>query len=363
MIHFIIGTRAQLIKTAPIMAECGKRAIPYNFIFFAQHRETIQEIIDTFGIKRPDCILGDIGKDISNVKTLLHWSAVVFAGGIKERYRIFRGDPNGIAVVHGDALPAILGAVLAKAAGLKVAHVEAGLRSFNFSHPFPEELIRVLLWKLHLPDYYFCPNSWAFENVAQYPGKKFNTECNTLFDSLQMSLNFALEDEAKLIPEESYAIVTLHRFETISSRQKLEEVLEIINQITCRINILFILHPPTLEALRQNGLYDALDDNPMVELRPRYDYFHFIRLLKKSQFVITDGGSNQEECFYLGHPCLLLRYETERPEGLGVNVVLSKFDQETIRNFLGNYGFYRREPPSMKLRPSEMILTELKNYW
>lgn len=363
MIHFILGTRAQLIKTAPVMVECRNRNIPYNFVFLAQHRQTIYEIIDLFEIKRPDFIIGDEGQDIDSVRGLIHWSAKVLLAGLKKRHDIFRGDSKGIVLVHGDALPALMGAFLAKAATLKVGHVEAGLRSFNFKHPFPEELIRVLLWKLKLSDYYFCPNDWALKNVAGYKGKKFNTECNTLYDSLRIASEFRFVEDRLLIPKEKFAIVTLHRFENLSSRQRLEAVLEIIDRITKQIKLLFILHPPTLLALKQSGLYDVLERKLGVELRPRYDYFRFVRLLQESEFVITDGGSNQEECFYLGHPCLLLRHKTERMEGLGQNAVLSKFDSGTIQHFLENYSSFRREGSEKNARPSEMIITALNEYW
>lgn len=363
MIHFIVGTRAQLIKTAPIMAECQRRGIAYNFVFLAQHRQTIFEIIELFGIKHPDVTLGEAGGDISSVRELAGWAAKVMSAGIKDRRMVFRADAGGIVLVHGDALPAILGAVLAKSAGLKVGHVEAGLRSFDYARPFPEELIRVLIGKLRLPDFYFCQNAWALQNVERYPGEKINTRCNTLLDSLRTALEFNLPDEATLVPREEYGIVTLHRFETLSSRQRLVEVIRIIREVTRRIRLLFILHPPTLAVLKQNGLYEVLENSRNIELRPRYDYFRFIRLLKGSRFVITDGGSNQEECSYLGHPCLLLRDATERTEGLGENVVLSRFDPAVIDEFVGNYEFYRRETPYTDVRPSETILETLREYW
>ena len=363
MIHFLLGTRAQLIKTAPIMAECQRRGIGYNFIFLAQHRQTIYEIIDLFGIKRPDRVLGDVGRDISSTGALASWAMKVFALGIRERRNIFGQRAGGIVLVHGDALPALLGAVLARVAGLRVGHVEAGLRSFDYRRPFPEELIRVLISKLRLPDFYFCQNDWALKNVERYPGRKINTQCNTLLDSLRTAMDFDPPDGEEILPQGEYAIATLHRFETLSSRQKLEEVLNIIHEVTRRIKLLFILHPPTLAVLKQNGLYDTLDRDPNIELRPRYDYFRFIRLLKGSRFVITDGGSNQEECFYLGHPCLLLRDTTERWEGLGENAVLSKFDPVTISDFVRNYDSFRREMPDMKMRPCRIILEAIREYW
>lgn len=363
MIHVIIGTRAQLIKSAPIMAECQRLGIRYNFVLLAQHRQTMHEIMDLFGIKQPDVTLGDVGRDISSVKDLALWAARVLALSMEKRRQIFCEDRRGIALVHGDALPAILGAIMAKAAGLKVGHVEAGLRSFDYMRPFPEELVRVLIWKLRLPDIYFCPNDWALKNVERYPGKKVNTKCNTLLDSLRTAVNFDLPDKEEVIPRGEYAIVTLHRFETLSSRKRLQEVLSIIHNITRQIRLIFILHPPTLAVLRQTGIYDALESNPNIELRPRYDYFRFIRLLQASRFVITDGGSNQEECFYLGHPCLLLRDTTERTEGLGENAALSKFDPSTIGDFVRNYDSFRRETPSMDVHPSRTIVDALRNYW
>lgn len=361
MIHFIIGTRAQLIKIAPLMIECKKRGINYNFIFLSQHKNTIYEIIDMFGIKRPDIVLGDIGKDITNAKTMVKWSLKVLFKAIINRKKIFKGDENGIAIVHGDAPPVLLGAIIAKIAGLKVAHVEAGLRSFNFLHPFPEELTRVLTWKLRLVDFYFCPNQWALSNVERYRGQKYDTKSNTLFDSFQIALKFMSKIEVN-VPQEKYAIVTLHRFETILKRKKCKEIIEILIPIANKIKLLFILHPPTAAALRKYDFYKILECNPNIELRPRYSYFQFIKLLINSEFVISDGGSNQEECFYFGHPCLLLRYKTERVEGLNKNAILSKLNQHVINEFLSNYNKYRHSPIQKKYSPSKMIINELNSH-
>jgi UDP-N-acetylglucosamine 2-epimerase (non-hydrolysing) len=359
MIHFIIGTRAQLIKTAPLMAECIKRNIPYNFIFLAQHKRTMYEMMEIFEIRRPDKVLGDLGKDVSNMGLMLRWVIKVCFEGFVRLREMFDGDRKGIVVVHGDALPALIGAILARAAGLRVAHVEAGLRSFNFAHPFPEELIRVLVWKLRLVDYYFSPNEWAMQNLTGYPGTKFNTRCNTLLDSVRLALCKSCEIGRNLkIPSLPYGIVSLHRFETLSRKESLEKVVTLLGKIAKEMKLLFILHPPTIEALKKYGIYDLIAVDPHIELRRRYDYFSFIALLINSQFLISDGGSNQEECFYLGHPCLLLRYETERTEGMNSNVVLSRFDEKAINNFVTNYHLWRCEN-HFDTKPSEMIISEL----
>jgi UDP-N-acetylglucosamine 2-epimerase (non-hydrolysing) len=362
VIHFILGTRAQLIKTAPLMVECIERGIPYRFIYLAQHRETMVEMMDAFNIRRPDAIIGDFGSDITRSGTLVRWALEILRSGLKNRRDLFPAANGGIAVVHGDALPVLLGAVMAKSAGLKVAHVEAGLRSFNFAHPFPEELIRVLVWELGLVDYYFCPNEWAMSNVSKYRGQKHNTLHNTLYDSLRLALKADSAGADKLnIPSEKYAVVSIHRFETIARKDRLKEVVDVIIKMSARIPILFVLHPPTKVALKESGFYERLNATPNVYFRPRYKYHDFVKILDGSEFVVTDGGSNQEECYYLGHPCLLLRHVTERKEGLGENVFISSFDLTIINEFIDNYHKFKHHRFDADSSPSKLIISTLQD--
>ena len=357
MIHIIIGTRAQLIKMAPIMVELQKRKIDYNFIFLAEHKETINSMIKMFGIKKPDVILGNINKDITNSFTMTFWSMRVIIKGFIKRNKIFKGDKKGIVLVHGDAPPAFLGALIANFQGLKVGHIESGLRSFNLFSPFPEEITRILTF--NLTDYYFCPGDWAIQNLKNYNGHKINTKENTLIDSLRLALD-NLENIKIDIPKEKYCVATIHRFENISKKEKLKEIIRIIDDISKKIKVLFILHPPTRKKLDEYGFTEHLKNNKNIELRPRYDYFEFIKLIGKSEFIISDGGSNQEECYYLGKPCLLLRNETERKEGIGKNVILSKFNKKIIKDFADNYKKYKGEIVLNKEFPSKEIILRLR---
>jgi UDP-N-acetylglucosamine 2-epimerase (non-hydrolysing) len=99
-----------------------------------------------------------------------------------------------------------------------------------------------------------------------------------------------------------------------------------------------------------------------VLLGPRYDYFDFVKLLMGAEFLATDGGSNQEECFYLGKPCLLLRARTERREGLGQNAVLSGLDMGHVRAFARGYGRLERPPVRLQRSPSDAIVEGLRRY-
>ena len=126
--------------------------------------------------------------------------------------------------------------------------------------------------------------------------------------------------------------------------------------------MLFILHPPTRVALKKTNLYEVLAKEPGCHLLPRLGFFEFNQILRKAEFIITDGGSNQEECSYLGIPCLLFRKETERMEGLNTNVVLSKFNSAIIDEFIANYKSYRGEPISKNISPSHFIIDQLKEF-
>ncbi len=125
---------------------------------------------------------------------------------------------------------------------------------------------------------------------------------------------------------------------------------------------IFILHKPTEKKLKEFGLYDSLVGCSSIELHPRYDYFKFIGLVRGSEFLITDGGSNQEECSYLGLPCLLMRKATERVEGLGENTVLSGYDASVVSNFMRNYKEYRRPAKVLIESPSQIIVNALQKF-
>ena len=361
MVHVIIGTRAQIIKMAPVMKELEKRGVNYNFIFLAQHKETMYEIFSQFGIKNPNIVIGDLNKDITNVKDMILWSIRILIYGFFQRKKIFQNDTKGIVLIHGDAPPLILGGIIAKFQRLKVAQVEAGLRSFNFFKPFPEEIIRVFSSKMGLIDIFFCQNEKAALNVAPYKKTAFCTHHNTILDSIKIAEQVNTRHNS---PEASgkFAIVSLHRFETISKKEKLQQIVDELIKISRKIKLLFILHPPTRVALKNANLYELLEKESNCDLLHRLGFLEFNKILREAEFVITDGGSNQEECFYLGTPCLLLRSETERMEGLNANVVLSNFNSVTIDNFVTNYKSYRRTPFSEKVSPSNFIVDQLTKF-
>ena len=341
MIHIVIGTKAQLIKMAPVMRALGERGIPYRYLATGQHRDTMEALHANFGIRPPDLRLY-AGPDITRVASMGRWAAAVLWGAWRRRREVFGDGRTGVVVVHGDTLSTLLGALMGRLAGLPVAHVESGLRSFDVRNPFPEELIRLATFSLSR--LYFCPGAWALGNVARYRGTKVDTGANTLSDALALAEPITATPPPGLVPDGPFGVVSIHRYENIASRAALTRVVAAVEQVAASHRLLFVLHKPTAERLARFGLRGRIEAHPRIETRPRYDYLDFIALIRSAELVVSDGGSNQEECAYLGKPLLLLRERSERMEGLGENVVLSAFEPERIAHFRDYYQSYRRPP-------------------
>jgi UDP-N-acetylglucosamine 2-epimerase (non-hydrolysing) len=355
MIHVFIGTKAQLIKMAPVMVELQQRDIPYNFIFSGQHQATVHNIRDEFGLKDPDITLY-AGKDITGIFQMFAWSIRIFFYALWNREKVWQGDKNGVVLNHGDTFSTLLGSLLARASGQQSAHVESGLRSFNLFHPFPEEITRILTFRLS--NIYFAPGEWALGNLQRYQGVKVNTVHNTLIDALKISEDSVNEANVD-IPENPYAVVSLHRFENIFSKSRFAEIVDLLLQISETTHLLFILHKPTEQKLNLFGLKSKLESCPNIELRPRYSYFQFIKLIKYASFVVTDGGSNQEECHYIGKPCIIMRTTSERQEGIGQNAVICNYKYSEIEAVINNLPAYEIAPKWLEVSPSRIIVDHL----
>jgi UDP-N-acetylglucosamine 2-epimerase len=269
---------------------------------------------------------------------------------------VFRNRP-GVCLIHGDTVSTLIALFLAKRAGLKVAHVEAGLRSFNLWEPFPEELVRLVA--MRFADILFAPSVWAQNNLIRMGlgTKTVLLSSNTSLETVYSSLSKAAQPGHGL---NTYALVTVHRMENIFSRPRLEFVLSLIERITEEMPVVFVQHPPTVNQMVKFGLQERIERLPNVKLSKILSHAHFIQLLDQCEFVVTDGGSIQEESFYLGKPCLLLRKKTERMEGIGDNVVLSECKMDSAERFIREYPRRRSARDRFAgTRPSLEILEHL----
>lgn len=358
MIHIIIGTKAQLIKMAPIMVRLQDRGIPYNFIHTGQHQATMKALLSDFKIKEPDKVLYE-GPDIISIPKMFFWIILVLWRSVTRRREIFGQEAKGVVLVHGDTFSTLLGALLGRIMGFRVGHVESGLRSYNIFHPFPEELTRILSFRLsHI---LFCPGQWAVDNLASLKREKVNMYANTMADTLAMTLQKKIR-RSDHIPAYPFVLVSLHRYENIFKKERFYQIIDHLERISLKYPLIFILHPPTEKQLRGFDLMGRIEGNDNIAMRTRYHHSDFLCLLEQAEFVVTDGGSLQEESAYLGIPCLLLRKATERKEGLGENAVLSCYEKNIIDNFCDNYRQYRRQPLVAKYSPSDIVIESILQY-
>jgi UDP-N-acetylglucosamine 2-epimerase (non-hydrolysing) len=195
-----------------------------------------------------------------------------------------------------------------------VAHLEAGLRSFD--RTMPEEINRIVTDSL--ADILWTPSPDGDENLIRegVAPEKIERVGNIMIDSLEM-LRSKIEKEKAIekyrIKNGRYGLVTLHRPSNVDDQQKLAKICDSLLKISKRISLIFPVHPRTNKNLNQNGLWEKLSNTENLFIDEPISYIQFMSLVFDSKFLITDSGGIQEETSYLGIPCLTMRPNTERP--------------------------------------------------
>ncbi|MEG1011495.1 MAG: UDP-N-acetylglucosamine 2-epimerase [Ruthenibacterium sp.] len=359
-IFFFIGTEAELIKIFPVVAEIKKREIPYKIIASGQNDITDSAVFCRVKIGRVDVELSKEADIKKSAFGLFSWCLKTYCTA-KNKIKAAFADADfahSIMVVHGDTVSTVLGAKVGKQLGMQIAHVEAGLRSHNLLNPFPEEIDRMLT--SHYATISFAPGKDACANLKRKKTGIIDTHYNSVLDSLNFSRTLPCEDSSILALQNSrYFVFVLHRQENLAHRALVEAVILQIRNISKEMQCVCILHKTTEIALENYGLLDALRAESNISMLSRRQYFDFMKLLDNAQFVITDGGSNQEELSYMGKPCLILRNYTERSDGLGENAVLYQGNVGAIPDFALNYKQYCRASVSVEDKPSSIIAETL----
>src|SRR3569623_874587 len=308
----LVGTKAQFIMTAPVLREMDARGVPYRLVYTGQHSETFDLLEAAFGTRAPDEVLVPTFEATTHISflswTLRYWRAVL------RRVRSTDWRRCRIGQVHGDTASTLFGAMALRLAGVPVGHVEAGLRSPRLLEPFPEELIRRLVSRLS--QLHFSPDATAASNLAGVGGRIVDTGGNTLKDALLLALQRGAGERGAETAQ-PYAVVSMHRSENLSSKPVFGMLMQVVLETAQRIPVRFVLHPATRERIRASGWLPRLQAADGIQLMARMAYPDFVKLLMGRRFLMTDGGSNQEEAAMMGLPTLLLRRATERGDGLG----------------------------------------------
>ncbi len=344
MIVVFYGTSAELIKMYGII-----KTIPREqqlLICTSQQYAGLQKVHQQLDIQPVIYLARGWGQqDVAKMRQMLglmlkaHGTFAKQFRTIKKWIRVNnkKYGTRSIALVHGDTLTTVVGAYLAKALGLPVAHVEAGLRSGSWKSPFPEEIDRRIAAKI--ARIHFAPNDLAEKNLRDesVKGEIINTTFNTAKDAIEQSDKFVSDNYKKLKLPTHYCLVLLHRTELLESRQSLESILAVLRaHAEDSNNIVFTTHTTTNERIRSYGFEHYLDHKNIRQI-PKQPYFDFMAIVKAADYIVTDGGGLQEDSFFLGIPVMIHRGRTERQEGLGFNASISKMDVDVVADFLKNH--------------------------
>jgi UDP-N-acetylglucosamine 2-epimerase (non-hydrolysing) len=308
---FVFGTRPEAIKLSPIilgMRESRDRLKPYVCVT-GQHRELLDQVLGIFGVD-PDYDL-DV---MSAGQTLFGATARI----IERLETVFR-DGFDFVVVQGDTTTTFCGALAAFYARIPIGHVEAGLRTGNYDHPFPEEANRVLTTRL--ASLHFASTEWAAKNLRQ-EGIAENaihitgnpvTDAVTRVDDMLRRGVLTTSKWQILDPSKRLIVVTAHRRESFGP--PFERICQAIRRIGERsdVQIVYPVHPnPNVQA----HTTELLSGKANIILSNPVSYPEFIDLMRRSYLLLSDSGGIQEEAPSLGKPVLVLRQTTERPEAV-----------------------------------------------
>ncbi len=357
LIQVLFGTKAEAIKLAPVLTEMDKRGVPYRLVETGQHGGFLPGLRVELGLREPDvCLGGD--RDADTVARAVIWGirlALRLASAQRLRDEVF-GNRDGVCLVHGDTPSTLLSALMARRAGLRVAHLESGLRSHSWRHPFPEELIRVAV--MRLAHVLFAPDGDAVANLealvaeGRVRGRVVATSANTGVEALRSALGPVGPGVAGSGP----VVATMHRVENLHDDARFEGFLALLGRLARPA--VFVVHPPTEAVLSDRGGRAVVEDMG-VATSGLVPYGEFTAMLAAAPYVVTDGGSIQEECARLGVPTLLWRDRTERPDGIGANVVLARYDDDVVGAFLADPQALRRPVALGDERPSAEVVDVL----
>lgn len=316
-IILIAGARPNFIKIAPIINAIEKKqnegaVVSYRLVHTGQHYD--KNLSDTFfeelNIPKPNCNL-----DVKSGSQAEQTGAIMVAFE-KE----LQQNPCDLVLVVGDVNSTMACAIVAKKQNIKVAHVEAGIRSGDMT--MPEEINRIVTDSI--TDYFFTTSTSASDNLVKNGIEESNIHFvgNVMIDTLYQNLDritapvfwkeFGLETE-------NYIVLTLHRPSNVDEEKSLIQLLEGIDKMAGDKKVIFPIHPRTKAILGERNL----DLKNILFVEPQ-GYLNFMHLIKNSFAVITDSGGISEETTVLGIPCFTMRNNTERPEteSIGTNILV-----------------------------------------
>jgi len=358
-IVLIVGARPNFMKAAPLMRVLSDNPDAFNpiLVHTGQHYDhALSELFfKQLRMPEPDLYLG-VGSGSHAEQT-----AKIMVGVEK----FLNDEKPDLVVVFGDVNSTLAAAIVTAKLCIKLAHVEAGLRSFD--NKMPEEINRIVTDRLS--DYLFVSENSGLTNLKNesVPETKIFHTGNIMIDSLVANLEVASHSnilDRLSLESNSYITMTMHRPANVDSEDTLKELFKSITEISKEIPIVFPCHPRTKKRLEDFGIIDNNDLHSFKIIEP-LGYLDFLKLQSNSKCVLTDSGGVQEETTYLQIPCITMRDNTERPSTveIGSNLVVGtdpKVIQETTLSSINGNGKVGSIPKLWDGHTAERIVDFLK---
>ena len=357
----VVGARPNFMKVAPIVDAMKRREEQFTplVVHTGQHYDSMMS--DAFfrdlNLPEPDVYLG-VGSGTHAAQT----------AAVMEQFEpvVIREKPDWVLVV-GDVNSTLACALVCSKLGVKVGHVEAGLRSRD--RTMPEEINRLLTDQI--ADLLFTPSPDADENLRAegVSEERIRFVGNVMIDSLFKQLTRAKESAIRqdlAVADQDYAVLTLHRPSNVDNLETLGRIIDALEEISERLPIVFPVHPRTRKTIAEFGFGERIEKAKGLRLTEPLGYLDFLGLYSHARLVLTDSGGLQEETTVLGIPCLTLRENTERPitVEMGTNTIVGT-DREKITTAAfaalnGSLTTNRRVPPLWDGNTADRILDALQ---
>lgn len=322
----VVGARPNFMKVAPLHRAFVKhKSITSKVVHTGQHYDARMSDIffNQLDLPKPDYYLG-IGSGshaVVTAKIMMAFEEIVLA------------EKPDLVLVVGDVNSTLACALVTKKLNIKLAHVEAGLRSED--RGMPEELNRIVTDGIS--DYLFVTEHSGLVNLAKegVADEKIFFVGNVMIDSLCAYLNKALKLpvlEKLNLSKKGYVLMTIHRPSNVDHLDQLKVVISVIRSISKTHQVVLPIHPRTTKSLKNFGLWEAFEAIPNLLLLEPQGYLEFLNLMSNCALIVTDSGGIQEESTFLKVPCLTIRNSTERPitTTIGSNILIPQLNVENI---------------------------------
>lgn len=355
----VIGTRPNFIKVTQFKRVAANyQNIDLKIVHTGQHFD--EKMADVF-FKQfnliPDYFL--------NISTTVSANSQIAEIMVKLEQLITNEFKPDLMMVVGDVNSTLAASVAANKLNIKIAHVESGLRSYDKT--MPEEHNRILTDKI--TNYFLITEQSGWDNLIKegVDEKQMLFVGNTMIDTMvafQQNIESSVILQKLNLTTKSYILMTMHRPATVDDKSELQKLLELIKYIAQSHKIVFPVHPRTLKNMEKFELKKEFESIKELIFTEPLDYFAFQKLIKYSQFILTDSGGIQEESTFLKVPCLTLRENTERPITctIGSNTLV-EFNNNAIKSYIDSIikGTYKKGaiPPLWDGKATERIFEKL----